>query len=125
MICSAISPITLLMPPRPRTVSPYDSDINSSRTARLLSLSSTRAGQAPSSCATLFPLLAAFVLCLRPYSRSYIATAVSINATIVHMLTILFVVLFIAVFPARLPVPIYMLCVVFLVFGTRMKCHEN
>ena len=47
--------MTLLMSRRLRTVSTYDSDISSSRTARLLSLSSSRAGQAPAPVLRFFP----------------------------------------------------------------------
>ena len=61
------------MPPRPRTVSTYDSDISSSRTARLLSLSSSRAGQAPAPVLRFFP----FVLCVRPHSRSYCNSSIN------------------------------------------------
>ena len=77
MICPAISPMTLLTPPRPCTVSTYDTDINSSRRGRLLSLSSTRVGEAPSSCAALPPRLTVFVLCLRPHSRSYCNSSIN------------------------------------------------
>ena len=82
MICPAISPMTLLTPPRPCTVSTYDTDINSSRRGRLLSLSSTRVGEAPSSCAELPPRLTVFVLCLRPHSRSYCNSGINDTTTI-------------------------------------------